>query len=309
MDGYSIAPTVMLQLGGFQFGIATAAYQDLQRATEWRWAAQDRFGKMPALQFTGPGADTMTLTGVVFPEWNGGVVQLDALRALGDAGTPHDLVGGNGASLGQWVVKGVDEGQTVFAAGGVPRRMEFTLQLQRLPDDGAAGIVAGVAAATGVAVPAGATGALAQVRGLAGSVSSAAASLSGALNKAAGTVQSAVAPYTTVAREALGAVNRSLAVVGELQGVANQTLSLIGIRPTDVSALLGVENLLDRANRSLSRAESASAVLRTSSARLGQIAGVPASASRAMQSAQAAADGAVKFTRDTAQQAATIKGN
>lgn len=307
--GYSIGPTVMMQLGGFQFGIATAAYQELQRSTEWRWPSQDRFGKMPALQYTGPGAETMMLPGVIFPEWNGGVVQLDAMRALGDAGQPHALVGGDGASMGKWVVEAVDEGQTVFAANGVPRRMEFTLKLRRLPEEAQDGIVAAAASAAGVSVPAGANGALAKVQGLAGSVSSAAATLSGTLNKAASAVQSAVAPYTAVAREALGAVNRSLAVVGELQGVANQTLSMVGIRPTDVSALLGAENLAARANRALSNVESASAVLRTSSAQLAQIANVPASATRAMQSAQAAADSAVKLTRDTAQQAATIKGN
>lgn len=312
--GYSIGPTVMMQLGEFQFGISTATYQELQRSTEWRWPAQDRFGKMSALQFTGPGADTMTLPGVIFPEWNGGVVQLDAMRALGDAGEPHALVGGDGASMGKWVVEGVDEGQTVFAAAGVPRRVDFTLKLRRFPEEPAAGIVvaAGAAAAAagvaGVAVPAGATGALAKTKGLAGSVSSAAASLSGTLNKAANAVQSAVAPYTAVAREALGAVNRSLAVVGELQGVANQTLAMIGVRPIEINALLGAENLAARANRLLSNAESASAVLRTSSARLAQIANVPADATRALQSAQAAADNAVKFTRDTAVQAATVKG-
>lgn len=307
--GYSIGPTVMMQLGSFQFMLSTAVYQELQRSTEWRWPSQDRFGEMPVLQYTGPGADTITLPGVIFPEWNGGVVQLDAMRALGDAGQPHPLVAGNGASMGRWVVERVDEGQTVFAAAGVPRRVEFTLQLRRFPDDGAAGIMALATAFGGVSVPAGATGALAQVRGLAGSVSSAAASLSSTLAKAATAVQSAVAPYTEVARDALGAVNRSLGVVGELQGVANQTLALIGVRPIQINALLGAENLAARANRALSSAESASAVLRTSSARLGQIAGVPASATRAMQSAQAAANSTVRLTRDTAVQASTIKGN
>jgi phage protein U len=307
--GYQIGPTVMMQLGSFQFGIATAAYQELQRTTEWRWPSQDRFGKMPTMQYTGPGADTITLPGVIYPEWNGGVVQLDAMRALGEAGEPHALVGGDGASLGKWVVERVSEGQTVFAAGGVPRRMEFTLELRRFPDEGTAAIEAAAAAGGGVAIPAGATGALAKVQGLAGSVSSAAGALSGTLAKAAAQVQATVGPYTAVAREALGAVNRSLAVVGELQSVANQTLALIGVRPIEVNALLGAENLAARANRALSNAESASAVLRTSSARLAQIAGVPSSATRAMQTAQAAADSAAKLTRDTAQQAGTIKGN
>lgn len=298
----------MMQLGGFQFSIATATYQELQRSTEWRWPSQERFGQMPALQFTGPGADTITLPGVIFPEWNGSTGLLDAMRALGDAGTPHALVGGNGASMGRWVIEGVDEGQTVFAAAGVPRRVEFTLKLRRYPDEPGSGIVAAVASAAGVAVPAGATSALDKTLGLANSVSSAAAGLAGKLNGAANAVQSAVAPYTAIARDALGAVNRSLAVVTELQGVANQTLAMIGVRPIEVNALLGAENLAARANRALSNVESASAVLRTSSARLGQIAGVPASATRAMLSAQAAADSAAQLTRDTAQQAATIKG-
>jgi len=45
----------MLQLGSFQFSIQSTAYQTLQRSIEYRWPAQDRFGKEPALQYVGPG--------------------------------------------------------------------------------------------------------------------------------------------------------------------------------------------------------------------------------------------------------------
>jgi Lon protease-like protein len=102
-------------------------------------------------------------------------------------------------------------------------------------------------------------------------------------------------------------VNRSLGVVGELQNVANQTLSMVGVRPIEVTALLGADNLVTRAGAMLSRAESASAILRTSSASLARLSNVPASATTAMQSAQAAADRAVTLTRQTAALAATIK--
>lgn len=310
---YTTGPTVMMQLGEYQFAIAAAAYQELRRTSEWRWPSQDRFGQRPVLQFTGPGEDSISLQGVIFPEWNGGTGQLDAMRGMADQGEALPLVDGNGSSMGQWVIASIEEGQTVFAGNGVPRRQEFTMQLKRAATTGAAPTIArpsiGGIAGGGVAIPAGATGALEQTKGLAQSVATNSRSLAGALNKAADSVQSAVAPFTSVARDALGAVNRSLGVVNELNGLANLALSSIGVRPVEITALLGAENLAARANRLLVNAESASAVLRTSSQRLAAIQGVPASATRAMQAAQTAANSAVAMTRSTAVEAAKIKGS
>lgn len=308
MLGYTFGQPVMLQLGSYQFGTTTAAYKELTRASEWRWEEQERFGQRAALQFTGPGEDSITLPGVIYPEWRGGFTQVAQMRALADEGKPQSLVDGNGASLGKWVIKRVEEGQSVFADAGMPRRVEFSLQLLRFPDATLAGIVAAVTGAVGAAIPAGATGALAQVQGLAGNVSTAAKSLSGTLAKAADQVQAAVAPYTTVAREALGGVLRAGAVVGELQTVANRTLSMVGIRPLEITALNGAQNLATKAAGLIVSAESASAVLRNSSARLAQLSNVAPAATKAMQGAQAAADNAVALARQTAAQAATIKG-
>ncbi len=133
--GYKMGASVMLQLGSFQFGISTAAYQSLQRSAEWRWPSQDRFGKGPVLQHLGQGADTITLPGVVYPEWRGGLNQLDNLRALASQGKPQQLVDGRGNVLGYWVIERVEERQAVFADAGVPRRQEFTLSLRRYFDE------------------------------------------------------------------------------------------------------------------------------------------------------------------------------
>lgn len=131
MIGYSMGASVMMQLGSFQFSITTAAYQDLRRRTEYRWPAQDLYGRMPALQFTGPGGDTITLTGTIYTEYRGGIGQLDAMRALASRGQPQLLVDGTGRILGRWVIEGIDEGQSVFAAAGRPRKQEFALQLRK----------------------------------------------------------------------------------------------------------------------------------------------------------------------------------
>lgn len=122
---------IMMILGSFRFSISTAAYKDLTRSTEYRWTAQDVFGVLPRLQFTGPGADSMTLEGSIFPEYRGGLGQLNSMRALAGTGKPQRMIDGNGRILGRFVIERVQEKQTIFAAFGVPKQQDFTLQLKR----------------------------------------------------------------------------------------------------------------------------------------------------------------------------------
>lgn len=125
---------VMLQLGAYRFGINTAAYQSLRRSTNWRWPGQQRVGQRDGLQFTGPGEDTITLDGVIYPQFRGGTGQLDAMRAEADKGTPLLLVDGTGVVHGQFIIERIDEGHTAFFSAGVPKRQEFSITLQRYAD-------------------------------------------------------------------------------------------------------------------------------------------------------------------------------
>lgn len=125
---------IMLQLGDFQFGISTAAYQDLSRSTKYRWPAQERFSQIAARQFTGPGDDTITLTGTIFPEYRGGTFQIEDMRTEAALGQPLMMVSGRGDVMGRWVIEEITEKQSVFAAQGVARRQEFTLQLTKFDD-------------------------------------------------------------------------------------------------------------------------------------------------------------------------------
>lgn len=134
---YSIGAPIMMQLGSFQFGVNTAAYQSLKRSSEWRWPSQDRFGSSPVLQYVGPGAESITLPGVIYPEWRGGGGQIEKLRTLAEKGEPQTMIDGSGNILGKWVIERIEENQSVFAAGGDPRKQEFTIQLRRFSEDGA----------------------------------------------------------------------------------------------------------------------------------------------------------------------------
>lgn len=126
--------TVMMQLGSYQFSLPTAAYQELTRSTEYRWPEQETFGVLPTSQFTGRGKDTITLQGVILPEFRGGYGQIDELRDLAATGLPQLLVSGEGRLMGRWCIEKIDEKQQVFAAKGRPRRQEFTMQIKRFDD-------------------------------------------------------------------------------------------------------------------------------------------------------------------------------
>lgn len=127
--------SVMLGLGSFRFSISTAAYQTLSRSTDYRWQAQDRFGRRPALQFVGIGRDTIDLQGVIFPHFRGGLGQIDRMRSSASGGEPMILVDGRGRVHGKFVITRVAERNSLFDRNGDPRQMEFTLSLEYYGED------------------------------------------------------------------------------------------------------------------------------------------------------------------------------
>lgn len=122
---------VQMQLGPITFGLLYAAYQELTRATEYRWAAIEPVGLAPAYQFIGLGEDTITLTGVVYPHIPTSWGSIDAIRTFASTGTPAVLVSAFGNVLGMWIVTSVQERQPVHFILGIPRKQEFTMTLKR----------------------------------------------------------------------------------------------------------------------------------------------------------------------------------
>ncbi|NWB72617.1 phage tail protein [Pseudomonas sp. G5001] len=126
---------MMLALGMFVFSLSTAAYQELQRQTEWRHASNNRIGAVPARQFLGRGDDAITLPGVILPELAGSGLSLDAIRLMANTGKAWPMVEGSGRIYGLWVIESLSENKTYFFRDGTPRRIEFSLSLKRIDDD------------------------------------------------------------------------------------------------------------------------------------------------------------------------------
>lgn len=120
---------------GFYFGLATAAFNELKRKTGWQWSEQERLGRRPAQQAVGPSAEKLTLRGVIYPHFKGGIGQLNQLRAIGARQAPFMLTTGYGEVLGTWCLSDIEESQGALLPGGIPRKQEFTLELVRYGDD------------------------------------------------------------------------------------------------------------------------------------------------------------------------------
>lgn len=272
----------MMTLGGFKFGVSTAAYQELKRSTEYLWPSQQRFGAAPAVQSTGYGDDTISLVGVVYPEWNGGTGQLDDLRSLADGRQPLNMIDGRGNVLGRWVIERVEESQGVFAQAGVARKQEFTLGLKKYDDIKPDGALA--AALSPLAIPSGIT-ALPQISASLSSTSSAAdmvASVSATANAAlssasriSGQVGAALSNVSRIA-STLGvhapgittALTRSLSAVNSIRTAAGDGLDLLRKVQTVGSAASAVRGVYDNVSAQVQPASASSASIKASLASL-----------------------------------------
>ena len=135
-----MADTPLMVLGPVKFSISGAAYDQLERTTNYTWARQNVLGRRtltgqhsggPALQYISPGDDTIHLQGTMYPEFNGGRVDITFMRMAAGMGIPLPMVGGSGFVFGLWVIESIAEIGSVFVAGGSPRKISFNLSLRK----------------------------------------------------------------------------------------------------------------------------------------------------------------------------------
>ncbi len=127
---------VMMALGAFRFGMSNDAYQQFSRTVGYRWGKVNRLGRAPALQFAGLDTQDVTIEGVIYPHFKGGLRQVDLMRARAGLGVPMMMVDGMGWVWKRWVIVQFDETKSYFLKDGAPRKIEFSLKLQSYGADG-----------------------------------------------------------------------------------------------------------------------------------------------------------------------------
>jgi len=126
---------MMMGLGTFRFSLNTAAYTGFNRTDNYPWVEQTRLGRKPAMQIPSDEATEITLEGVIYPDWRGGLQQIDHMRTAAGAKKPLMLVSGTGRIFGLYVILSIEEKASIFKSSGAPRKQEFTLTLKEYGAD------------------------------------------------------------------------------------------------------------------------------------------------------------------------------
>ena len=129
------SPRQLLTLGMFVFGFETASFNKMGRSREWIHATAERIGARSAYQFIGPGIDRISIGGLIVPEVSGSYSSLDTLAEMAGTGESYPLIDGLGKVLGHYVILALDEENLTIMAGGIPRQVDFKLELERTDDD------------------------------------------------------------------------------------------------------------------------------------------------------------------------------
>lgn len=125
-------PRTLMSWGLFVFGLETLAYDEYQRRRTWRHPETERFGARAASQYAGPGDDDVSLLGSLIPEVAGSVGSLDTLVEMADTGDQQPLVDGLGRQWGVYKLVALDQSGKNIIAGGLPRRIDFAIDLRRV---------------------------------------------------------------------------------------------------------------------------------------------------------------------------------
>jgi phage protein U len=125
---------MLLALGNYFFSWLTASYQNKTESRSYRWEVQNVIGQFPLYQYMGPGEQDLKLDGVIYSNYQGGILQLPLMKTTASKGEPLMLVDGLGNVLGKWVITYLEEKQTTFCSNGLPRKAEFVLDLKKYED-------------------------------------------------------------------------------------------------------------------------------------------------------------------------------
>lgn len=122
---------------------------DYDRTTAQDFARKDVVGARKPFEAVGPGDDTLTINGAVFPDHLGGRTAPGLLRAMADEQAPQLILWGDGSLAGWWVVTEVRERGSYLAADGHARMVEMTVTCQRCGQPSAAALFAALVSLLG----------------------------------------------------------------------------------------------------------------------------------------------------------------
>ena len=126
---------MLASLGLFVFEPFKVAFDELQQKINYRYGTGNAVGGRPRMQYIGPDNDTISFSGVVYPELAGSnVASIDELIAMGNTGKTYALLDGTGRFYGMFYIESINRNQSHLLTNGSPRKIGFDITL-KLQDD------------------------------------------------------------------------------------------------------------------------------------------------------------------------------
>ena len=126
---------MLASLGLFVFEPFKVAFDELQQKINYRYGTGNAVGVRPSMQYIGPDNDTISFSGVVYPELAGSnVASIDELIAMGNTGKTYALLDGTGRFYGMFYIESINRNQSHLLTNGSPRKIGFDISL-KLQDD------------------------------------------------------------------------------------------------------------------------------------------------------------------------------
>lgn len=126
---------MMMALGFFVFELKSTPLTKERRSERFNHPSTARINNTPAVQSTGTGDETRTLSGLLYPEITGGQVSLDELSAMGHSGKSWILINGQGFVEGSFAVEQIETTKTELWPNGSARKIEFSVTIKRTDED------------------------------------------------------------------------------------------------------------------------------------------------------------------------------
>lgn len=126
---------MLASLGLFVFEPFKVAFDELQQKINYRYGTGNAVGVRPRMQYIGPDNDTISFSGVVYPELAGSnVASIDELIVMGNTGKTYALLDGTGRFYGMFYIESINRNQSHLLTNGSPRKIGFDITL-KLQDD------------------------------------------------------------------------------------------------------------------------------------------------------------------------------
>ena len=126
---------MLASLGLFVFEPFKVAFDELQQKINYRYGTGNAVGVRPRMQYIGPDNDTISFSGVVYPELAGSnVASIDEPIAMGNTGKTYALLDGTGRFYGMFYIESINRNQSHLLTNGSPRKIGFDITL-KLQDD------------------------------------------------------------------------------------------------------------------------------------------------------------------------------